>query len=550
MAINLILPDEITTSAEREKVDRMMREVQNYRMKPEEDIIQHLITVNQKMQKVLWKGHELIRKNKVQFLTLRGILIEREHQMILDQLWKTLLFTELSDVEQTKDLTPLGEEHGAQEPCMVVPISYVDNQSTVRHTDIDLNAAPKTAVVLNDVYDSNDPFDHEVDSDNDPDVDEVLDDIDDESVNDDGSVNASSNENLIRRIVIHNNPGAHMLLINPDAMHAAEFSKYPNILPAHRLAVDSDPEVLFVGQKFKSKERCVFPIKRYSMNVSVDYKVTVLESVEGRRKATIGRYEPHLSKSRRCGRYENLLGLTHALQHAGYLSAKNGVAPVLVPRSMLNSLSMRCILSSTRCMSGRMSFPSSLTCLHERCIRRLSSLSQTKGCIGIRKRYIFVVVGVHVVGDRDDECSPYSNLEGLVPSAEQQASVPSVPDRCRLSSRHKHFRCRLSGRLNQVLLELCGKRVIRAMFGGGDTTLTSLTFTIQNESFTYITFKPRNSNKTRSVSSDDVAIRGGFFSSLVTGVDLRAGPLWLVAFMEPCHQSITSLFAWHKALKE
>ncbi|PPR87331.1 hypothetical protein GOBAR_AA33359 [Gossypium barbadense] len=64
MTVNLILPDEITTSAQRVKVDRMMRKVQDYIVKSEEDIVQHLITINRKMQEVLWNGHELIRKNK------------------------------------------------------------------------------------------------------------------------------------------------------------------------------------------------------------------------------------------------------------------------------------------------------------------------------------------------------------------------------------------------------------------------------------------------------------------------------------------------------
>lgn len=35
MAINLILPDEIITSAQKEKLDKMIRELQDYRMKPE-----------------------------------------------------------------------------------------------------------------------------------------------------------------------------------------------------------------------------------------------------------------------------------------------------------------------------------------------------------------------------------------------------------------------------------------------------------------------------------------------------------------------------------
>ncbi|PPD83950.1 hypothetical protein GOBAR_DD19124 [Gossypium barbadense] len=157
------------------------------------------------------------------------------------------LFTDLVGVEPTEDLTALGEEHGAQEPCMVAPISYVDSQSTICGIDIDLNIAPYIDVVGDDGYDSSDPCDHKVDSDSDPDVDEVFDDIDDEDMNDDGNINVSSVGNHIRHIVIHNNPMAHMSLIDPDAEHVAEFPEYPEIQPAHRLAVDSDLEELLVG---------------------------------------------------------------------------------------------------------------------------------------------------------------------------------------------------------------------------------------------------------------------------------------------------------------
>ncbi|KAH1040117.1 hypothetical protein J1N35_041860 [Gossypium stocksii] len=68
---------------------------------------------------------------------------------------------------------------------------------------------------------------------------------------------------------------AHMSLIDPDAVHAARFLEYCEILSAHRLAVVFDPEDLFVSQRFKSKKECIFTIKRYSMNISVDYKVAV-----------------------------------------------------------------------------------------------------------------------------------------------------------------------------------------------------------------------------------------------------------------------------------
>ncbi|PPS13117.1 hypothetical protein GOBAR_AA07543 [Gossypium barbadense] len=161
------------------------------------------------------------------------------------------LFAELAGMEATEDPTPLGEEDGAQESCMMVPISYVDSQSTIHGIDIDLNAAPETDVVGDDVYHSSDPSYHKVDSESDPDVDEVPDDIDDEGVNNGGNLNASLVKNQIHHIVIHNNLGAHMSQIDPDAAHAAEFSEYPEILPAHWMAVYSDPEELFYRVSYR-----------------------------------------------------------------------------------------------------------------------------------------------------------------------------------------------------------------------------------------------------------------------------------------------------------
>ncbi|KAH1033145.1 hypothetical protein J1N35_045319 [Gossypium stocksii] len=137
------------------------------------------------------------------------------------------LFAELIGVEPTEDPTPLGEEHGVQELCMVVPISYVDSQSTIHEIDIDLNTAPETDVVGDDVYHSSDPSDDEVDSDSDPDMYEIPNDIDDEDLNDNRNINA------------------------PDAAHAVEFPEYLEILPTHRLVVDSDPEELLVVRDLK-----------------------------------------------------------------------------------------------------------------------------------------------------------------------------------------------------------------------------------------------------------------------------------------------------------
>ncbi|PPS04067.1 hypothetical protein GOBAR_AA16584 [Gossypium barbadense] len=119
------------------------------------------------------------------------------------------LFAELASMEENEDLTAYGEEHATEKPCVVAPISYVDMILVMK----------KSIVIVSD-----------------PDVDDVPDDIDDEYVNDDENINASSVGNQVRRIVIHNNPGPHMSLIDPDAVHEAEFPEYPEILPAHRLA--------------------------------------------------------------------------------------------------------------------------------------------------------------------------------------------------------------------------------------------------------------------------------------------------------------------------
>ncbi|PPS12745.1 hypothetical protein GOBAR_AA07896 [Gossypium barbadense] len=93
------------------------------------------------------------------------------------------LFAELTGMEQNEDLTAYGEEHRAQEPCIV--LQY------------------RTLIVNR----FSDPCNQEVDSDSDPNVDEVPDDIDDKNVNGDGNINASLVKSQIRCIVIHNNPG-------------------------------------------------------------------------------------------------------------------------------------------------------------------------------------------------------------------------------------------------------------------------------------------------------------------------------------------------------
>ncbi|PPD79889.1 hypothetical protein GOBAR_DD23184 [Gossypium barbadense] len=144
---------------------------------------------------------------------------------------------ELVDDEDVETMIALYcEEDGVQEPCMVVLVSYVDSQSTIHGTDIDLNAAPETDVVGDDVYYSSDPVDHEVDSESDPDVDEVPDDIEDEGVNEDGNVNTSLVENQIRGIVnvVPSLPPASALGLVHDAdlEGVAQFVSYAEGLPS------------------------------------------------------------------------------------------------------------------------------------------------------------------------------------------------------------------------------------------------------------------------------------------------------------------------------
>ncbi|PPS13618.1 hypothetical protein GOBAR_AA06975 [Gossypium barbadense] len=175
------------------------------------------------------------------------------------------LLAEFIDVEPAEDSTPLGEERGVQDPCTVVPRVYIDRRSTLCGIGIDFNAPPTSEnlnlgsclqihpVVIetdadgDDVYDNNGSFDHEIEEYSDLDLDEVLDDINNESANDDRNVNASSIRNPNRGIMICNDPRVHMSIMDPNAMHASKFSEYPDILLAHRLAVDSEREKLFMG---------------------------------------------------------------------------------------------------------------------------------------------------------------------------------------------------------------------------------------------------------------------------------------------------------------
>ncbi|PPE00702.1 hypothetical protein GOBAR_DD02281 [Gossypium barbadense] len=127
---------------------------------------------------------------------------------------------------------------------------------------IDLNITPDIDVVGGEEECGSDHCDEKVDSNGDPDVDDVPDDIDDEDVNNDGNINASSVKNQMRRILIHNNPGPHMSLIDPDAAYVTEFSEYPEIVHPHRMNISVDYKVvvststIYIGECWKAAEGC------------------------------------------------------------------------------------------------------------------------------------------------------------------------------------------------------------------------------------------------------------------------------------------------------
>ncbi|PPE01593.1 hypothetical protein GOBAR_DD01380 [Gossypium barbadense] len=76
----------------------------------------------------------------------------------------------------------------------------------------------------------------------DPDLDEVLDDIDDEGADEGENVHAPSVENLSPSIVMHNDPGAHILSVDPYTAHASEFLEYLDMIHFHWLMADFESE--------------------------------------------------------------------------------------------------------------------------------------------------------------------------------------------------------------------------------------------------------------------------------------------------------------------
>lgn len=103
-------------------------------------------------------------------------------------------------------------------------------------------------------------FDHEGAYFSDPNLNKVSNDINNEDANEGENVHAPSIKNSIHRIVIRNDPGAHMLSVDPNTTYALEFLEN-NIIPSHRLVTNSELKELYIDQQFANKEECVFSIK-------------------------------------------------------------------------------------------------------------------------------------------------------------------------------------------------------------------------------------------------------------------------------------------------
>ncbi|KAK5824081.1 hypothetical protein PVK06_018844 [Gossypium arboreum] len=137
------------------------------------------------------------------------------------------------------------------------------------HPEVIISTETNVREMTNNGEDS----DQDVEDFSDPDVDEVPNDIDDEGPEEVEDIHGPSFCNPSHGIILRNEPGGNMLNVDPNATYASEFPEYADIVPAHRLASNSQFDELFVGQQFENKADCVFAIKQYSMKLSIDYKV-------------------------------------------------------------------------------------------------------------------------------------------------------------------------------------------------------------------------------------------------------------------------------------
>ncbi|PPD87356.1 hypothetical protein GOBAR_DD15706 [Gossypium barbadense] len=96
------------------------------------------------------------------------------------------------------------------------PVENYDGKLHIHLVIIETDALGK------DGSNNNGCSDHECEDFSDPNLDNVPDDMNDEGLND-GNDHALLLENLSRGIIIRNDPGAHMSIVDPNAAHASEF---------------------------------------------------------------------------------------------------------------------------------------------------------------------------------------------------------------------------------------------------------------------------------------------------------------------------------------
>ncbi|MBA0867162.1 hypothetical protein Goshw_027842 [Gossypium schwendimanii] len=161
-------------------------------------------------------------------------VIGKSYMLSMEARSRTALHSSTKEGDGDKDEVEGGDEYEDEDDSG-------DEDELESEADMEL---VKDVALLSQQYEVKDPCRGEDFSD--PNVDNVLDDIDEERVDDENDY-APSVRNLSHGIVIRNDLGAHMSIINPDVTHAFKILEYPDIIPAHLMLVDSELKNLFVG---------------------------------------------------------------------------------------------------------------------------------------------------------------------------------------------------------------------------------------------------------------------------------------------------------------
>ena len=80
-------PIRIWNAAQYLRMTTLMEDLANYRMDPKDDIIQHVINVNKKIQEIIWKGGLRIRNDLIKYRMLKDTLITDADKDLLFDVW-------------------------------------------------------------------------------------------------------------------------------------------------------------------------------------------------------------------------------------------------------------------------------------------------------------------------------------------------------------------------------------------------------------------------------------------------------------------------------